>query len=127
MDLAAEALAKVVAASMADIETETMAIAHAVEAIPAELILEIANTAVATTHISSLESATSVTRKAAGPQSTLWKNEDVPETALWCTQSSTAKIHQIQYTRHFSLTLKASELRMKRMLKTTTTSLRHSI
>ena len=67
IDLAAEALAKVAAASMADIEIETMAITHAVEAISAKFILEIANIAAATIHVSSLESAISITRKAAGP------------------------------------------------------------
>jgi hypothetical protein len=66
VDLAAEALAKVTAASIVDTEIETMAITHTVEAIPAKLILGITNIATTTIYINSLRSAISIIRKAAG-------------------------------------------------------------
>ena len=85
VDLAAKALAKAAAAFMADIEMEIMAIAHMVEAIPAELILGITNIAAAIIYDNSLRSATSITRKAAGLQSTCWRNGNVLEIALLYT------------------------------------------
>ncbi|KAH8742236.1 hypothetical protein F5883DRAFT_656934 [Diaporthe sp. PMI_573] len=96
VDLAAEVLAEDAAASVAntdfEAEAEAMTIACAEEVIPAELTLGIEDSvmdmAAATTHVNSLESAISVTRKAAGLQSILQRNGDVPETALLYTRSS---------------------------------------
>jgi hypothetical protein len=70
INLAAEALTKVAAAFMANIEIETIAIAYTIKAIPAKFILEIANIATAIIHVNSLKSATSITRKAANLQNT---------------------------------------------------------
>jgi hypothetical protein len=64
VDLAVEALAKVAAAFIVDIEIEMMAIAYTVEAIPTEFILGIVNIAAVIIYINSLRSTISVIRKA---------------------------------------------------------------
>jgi hypothetical protein len=70
MDLAIEALAKVMAASIADIEIETIAIAYTVEAISIELIFKITNIAAVIIYVNSLRNTIFITRKATGLQST---------------------------------------------------------
>ena len=108
VDLAAEALAKDIATSIADIDfvanseaeaeamTTILAAATYKKIIYIEVTLRakdlVIDTAI-TTHANSPKSTTSTTRKATSLYNTLQKNRDMPETALLYTQSSIAKIH----------------------------------